>query len=210
MRPWASTVAAAALLAAGAAGCSDEEPAARPSAQTVDAESTASAAELAGLRQRAGIAPCPLTRPGVRPLAGGLPELALPCLGGGREVWLPGLRDSPTVLNVWATWCGPCRDELPLLQRLHERAGGDVRVVGVDIEDPNEGMALAYAAEAGLTYPQLRDLDQALPTALGLRAVPLTLFIDARGRVEHTLLGPVRSSRQLAGLVEQHLGVMAR
>ena len=71
-------------------------------------------------------------------------------------------------------------------------------------------MALAFAAETGMTYPQLQDLDRATLDAMRARGLPLTLFIDAEGRLRYALNGPVESADQLADLVEQHLGVVTR
>ena len=211
MRRWHRTVAALIVAPVWLAGCASQPAADAPAPQPrLDAGDRATAAELADLKQRAGIAPCPTT-PDVRPTPGGLPDLTLACLGGGRAVRLSALRGTPTVLNLWASWCGPCRDEIPLFQQLHERAGGkELRVVGIDVEDPNEGMALAFAAETGMTYPQLQDLDRATLDAVRARGLPLTLFVDADGRLTYALNGPVQSADQLADLVEQHLGVATR
>lgn len=212
MSRWHRSVAALAVVALWLAGCTPQRSVGPSPGQPRDRSGEqASAAELADLKDRAGIEPCPTTPPGVRPTPGGLPDLSLPCLGGGRAVRLSALRGSPTVLNLWASWCTPCRDEIPLFQQLHERAGDDVlRLVGIDVQDPNEGMALAFAAETGMTYPQLRDLDRATLDALRTRALPLTLFVDANGRLVYALNGPVQSAGQLADLVEQHLGVVTR
>jgi thiol-disulfide isomerase/thioredoxin len=125
-------------------------------------------------------------------------------------VHLAGLRGTPMVVNVWAQWCGPCREEIPLFQRLHERSSGQLRVLGIDLQDPNMGMALAFAAETGMTYPQLQDLDGAVPDALRVRGIPLTVFVAADGRVAYTQQGVVDSARELRALVEEHLGVSTR
>lgn len=211
MSRWHRSVAALAVVALWLAGCTAQRSVGPSPGQPRDRSGEqASVAELADLKDRAGIEPCPTT-PAVRPAPGGLPDLTLPCLGGGRAVRLSALRGTPTVLNLWASWCRPCRDEIPLFQQLHERAGDKaLRLVGIDVEDPNEGMALAFAAETGMTYPQLRDLERATLDAMRTRALPLTLFVDADGRLVYALNGPVESAGQLGDLVEQHLGVVTR
>jgi hypothetical protein len=130
-----------ALLAACAESASDTpDPfgGAPPPVSGVDVDT----ATLRQLRSAAGIEPCPRTepRPGV---AGGLPDIALPCLGGGRDVNLAGLR-GPMVVNLWASWCEPCREELPVLQEYAERARRQVRVLGVDFEDTGRGSATRW------------------------------------------------------------------
>lgn len=212
-QPLVGRLALMVALIIGLVGCSAAESgspspgaATRP---TLGAASTASAVELAALKRAAGIEPCPATGP-ARSVEGGLPALTLPCLGGGRPVNLSALGGTPMVLNVWAQWCGPCREEIPLFQRLHEQSDGRLQVIGVDVEDPQEGMALAFAAEVGMTYPQLQDLDRELLDALQIRGVPLTLFVGADGRVERIHPAPAASSDELTDLVAEHLGVSLR
>jgi thiol-disulfide isomerase/thioredoxin len=211
MRPAGVLGVLAALAVMALGGCAVAEDSAPGQARSRPERSAApSAAELAALKEQAGIVGCPRTDASQTPAGNGLPALTLPCLGGGRSVHLAGLRGTPTVVNVWAQWCGPCRDEIPVFQRLHERSSGALRVIGIDLEDPNVGMALAFAEQTGMTYPQLQDLDGAVPDALRVRGIPLTLFVEAGGRVAYTQHGVIDSDRELRALVEQHLRVSAR
>lgn len=216
MKPRAPVVAAAATLALGglAGGCSAEpgppaDPFAgnQPQASSVDVDT-------AGLRehkQRAGIAPCPVTDAAAAPAGPeedlSLPDVTLPCLGGGRPVHLAGLRGKPTVLNIWASWCAPCREELPVLQEFHQRADGRVRMLGVDFEDTQPDAALQLLARSGVTYPQVADFDKAIDQGLGRHPVPMTVLVDADGNVVSALPLQVTSADQLAALVEKTLGV---
>lgn len=164
-------------------------------------------ASLQRLRRQADIAPCPRTSDaGAR--SDGLPDLTLECLGGGRSVRLAGLRGTPTVINVWAQWCGPCRDEAPHLQAVYERAGSRLRVIGIDYDDPRPARALAFARELGLRYPQLVDPDKELrgPFRL-LVGIPATAFVDAHGRLVHVAHKPYRSEAELVSDVREYLGV---
>ncbi|HLL09028.1 MAG TPA: TlpA disulfide reductase family protein, partial [Nocardioidaceae bacterium] len=107
-------------------------------------------------------------------------------------------------------WCGPCREEIPLFEQLHERSAGRLRVLGIDLEDPNTAAALEFADEIGMSYPQLQDLDGAVTDALHIRGIPLTIFVTADGRVAASHRGVVAGADELDALVEQHLGVAAR
>ena len=101
MSRWHPAVAALAVAAVWLAGCASDSALGSRAEPPLAAGEQASAAELADLKDRAGIEPCPST-PTVRPRPGGLPDLTLPCLGGGRAVRLSALRGTPTVLNLWA------------------------------------------------------------------------------------------------------------
>ncbi len=120
------------------------------------------------------------------------PSLELGRLTGEGRESLADYRGKVVVLNVWASWCKPCREESPLLQRWHERISRDGRatVLGVDVLDVSSD-ARAFAREHGLTYPMLRDPDGESLDALGVVAYPETFVIDRRGRIAATARGPV-------------------
>lgn len=161
--------------------------------------------ELRAAKDAAWIEPCdPGT--GEDGVDGGLPDLTLPCLGGGEPVDLDELR-GPLVINLFAQWCGPCREELPFYQRLHEEAAGKVDVLGIDYLDTQPGSALALASETGVTYPLLADPDGLLRPALRIRGLPGLVLVDRGGRTTHVEFLVIRSYEQLTDLVEQHLGV---
>jgi thiol-disulfide isomerase/thioredoxin len=134
-----------------------------------------------------------------------LPPLALDCLGGG-TLNLGRAPGVPTVVNLWASWCLPCRAELPFMQQLADAAGGRVQVLGVVSKDGRE-QATAFATDAGATFPSAFDADGELMTRLGLNGLPYTYFLDADGAIVYTQVGPVDSVDQLRGLVAEHLGV---
>ncbi|HEY0126989.1 MAG TPA: TlpA disulfide reductase family protein [Blastococcus sp.] len=134
-----------------------------------------------------------------------LPPLSFDCLGGG-ELDLARAPGVPTLVNLWGSWCAPCRAELPLLQEFADAAGDRVRVVGVISRDgiPQAG---SFADDAGVTFPGAFDGDGELMTELGLNALPFTYFLDAGGALVHTEVGDVASVEELRGLVAEHLGV---
>jgi thiol-disulfide isomerase/thioredoxin len=132
--------------------------------------------------------PCPPSAAsGAKPALGGT---TASCLGDGTRVdaasALAARDGKPTVVNVWASWCPPCREELPVLQRYadRERAGsGGANLVGIQIDsDPAEGRALL--AKLGVRFPMLYDTGEAVSKRLGVPyALPASYVIDTRGRV---------------------------
>jgi cytochrome c biogenesis protein CcmG, thiol:disulfide interchange protein DsbE len=141
------------------------------------------------------------------PAAGGsdVPALAFDCPGGGTLdlTRAPGV---PTVVNLWGSWCAPCRDELPLLQELADGGADRIRVLGVISRD-GEPQAESFADDAGITFPSAFDGDGELMAELGLNALPYTFFLAADGTLAHSELGPIDSVAELKGLVAEHLGV---
>ncbi len=198
--------AALAVATLTAASCSNTDEAKSP-APSGDPTAASNPQDLAALKRQAGIEPCPRSSAKVDAIDDGLPDVTLSCLGGGREVDLAGLRGRPTVVNLWAQWCGPCRSEVPLFQRLHEQAGARVRVIGIDFDDPQAGEAIAFAGDLGMTYPQLADPDTLLKGSVGVPGLPVTLFVAADGTIAGRQIGPVDSYDQLTRLVSDDLGV---
>jgi thiol-disulfide isomerase/thioredoxin len=137
------------------------------------------------------------------PATPSLPDLSLPCFTGGQEVAL-GALPGPAVINMWASWCGPCRDELPVVQGLADKAGGRLHVLGVDVGDSREAAA-SFGRGRSVTMPTLYDPDRKLPAALGKANLPVTVFVDTAGRAYvHPL--PM-DARTLSELLRRHTGV---
>jgi cytochrome c biogenesis protein CcmG, thiol:disulfide interchange protein DsbE len=112
----------------------------------------------------------------------------------------------PTVVNLWGSWCAPCREELPLFQELADSAGDRVRIVGVISKD-GRPQAESFAADAGVTFPSALDGEGELMAGLGINVLPQTYFLDVDGGLVYTEVGPVTSVDELRGLVAEHLGV---
>ncbi|WNV76130.1 TlpA disulfide reductase family protein [Geodermatophilus sp. DSM 44513] len=134
-----------------------------------------------------------------------LADVTVDCLGGGR-LHLGQAQGVPTVVNLWATWCGPCREELPLVQELADRAGDRLKVVGLVTKD-TAGNGASFAADAGITMPTGVDAEGLLVDAQQLPALPYTYLLRADGSVAHLQMRPVTSVGELEALVAEHLGV---
>ena len=167
-------------------------------------------AELVRLKAEAGMLDCPPS-PDPDPeapqtAANPLPATTLPCLGGGRDVRLDRVQ-GPLILNLWASYCEPCRKELPILQQVHEQAGDQLTVLGVDYEDAKPFQALQLATESGVTYASVADLDAVTATELQVVALPQTVFVDEFGSVVATHRGEISSFEQAAQLLRTHLAL---
>jgi cytochrome c biogenesis protein CcmG, thiol:disulfide interchange protein DsbE len=164
--------------------------------------------EIAASKKAAGIEACPAAETRQAVGADALPSVVLPCLGGGTAVRLSSLLGQPTVINVWASWCAPCRKELPLLERAHREHGDRVRFLGVDAGDPDASVAIALLDELGITFPQVADSSMQTRGTLGYGGgLPLTIFVDAQGRMAGTERLPFRSYSAVGAALHKHLGV---
>jgi cytochrome c biogenesis protein CcmG/thiol:disulfide interchange protein DsbE len=120
-----------------------------------------------------------------------VPSESLPLLGREGERAVADYRGKVVVLNFWASWCPPCVDELPLLERTQRRIlRRDATVVGINFKDIPED-ALDFAARFHLSFPSLRDRDGEYAERFGAVAFPETFLIDRRGRIAALRRGPV-------------------
>lgn len=198
-------IGAAILVAVLVAGCGADEPA-KPSFGGGSEPAGASTDELADLKAAAKIEDCPTTSE----TASGenaLPDLELDCLGGGRPVQLSGLTGVPTVVNLWASWCKPCREELPLFAKADREYGERVRFIGIDVADAAPEAALRLAQESGVTFPQLVDRAGRTRAPLKYVGLPQTIFVDEQGRMVFTERTPFRSYADVTAAIRRHLGV---
>jgi thiol-disulfide isomerase/thioredoxin len=168
--------------------------------------STVSPDKLATAKQAAGIRACP-SSDGTAPDSNALPDVTLKCLGGGSSVRLAGLTGTPAVINLWASWCGPCRDELPLLARADKAYGKQLRILGIDFADTAPDAAITLAKHSGVTYPLLVDRGSSIKAPLRVIGLPQTVFVDAQGRMVFTERAPFRSYADLTAAIRTHLGV---
>jgi cytochrome c biogenesis protein CcmG/thiol:disulfide interchange protein DsbE len=119
------------------------------------------------------------------------PTARLPVLGRGGESSLADYKGKVVVLNFWASWCKPCTEELPLLERTHKAISGrDALVLGANYQDVSDN-ALGFVRRFKLTYPSIRDRDGEFADRYGSRAFPETFVVDRRGRIAAQRRGPV-------------------
>jgi cytochrome c biogenesis protein CcmG/thiol:disulfide interchange protein DsbE len=141
-------------------------------------------------------------------LATGLEPKVGPALGQKR-LDLRALRGTPVVLNMWASWCTPCRQEAGRLERGWQRLGPNgVLFLGLDIQDLR-GDARSFAQRYGLTYPSLRDAGRSTANRYGATGIPETFFIDASGRVVDHVIGVVSDGQLRDGARAARTGRVA-
>lgn len=121
----------------------------------------------------------------------GAPATTLPVLGGEGGESLEDYRGRWVLVNFWASWCDPCRDEAPALEEFQRRHGGDrFTVLGIDTQDLSAD-GRRFVREFDLTYPQLHDGDGRAADGWGTGGVPENFLIDPGGRVRLLWIGPV-------------------
>jgi len=150
-----------------------------------------------------------------RPLAGQPPVLAAlhrragELVPGGLERFdreLRALRGHPVVVNLWASWCGPCRFEIPFIQRQFLEHGTRVAFLGVNSDDSESG-ARGMAADLPMPYPSVVDPRANLAGRLGARGLPVTVFYDREGRRRYVHQGAYPDAERLAADIERYAGV---
>jgi thiol-disulfide isomerase/thioredoxin len=128
-------------------------------------------------------------------------------LEGGADAYesrIASLRGYPVVVNVWASWCGPCRFEFPILQKLSAAYGKRVAFLGVDKQDSNDA-AETFLGEEPVPYPSYSDPNQDIGHAIGAgRGLPDTAFYDRQGNLVHLKLGPYTDHAELAADVRRY------
>ena len=118
------------------------------------------------------------------------PLFSLPTLAGD-AIALADLHGQPVVLNFWASWCGPCRAEMPELQRLHDRLGpAGVVVLGVNQGEQPE-TAAGFMQQLGLSFPVVLDQRTGVSQQYLVNSLPTTFFIDRDGVIRNTFIGPM-------------------
>jgi cytochrome c biogenesis protein CcmG/thiol:disulfide interchange protein DsbE len=123
------------------------------------------------------------------------PNFTAPRLGGNGSISLSDLRGKPVVLNFWASWCGPCKDEAPLLRQAYAAYGSKVHFLGIDVRDALTS-ALAFERDNHIAYPSARDEGFTIGDDYGLTGQPETFFIDQNGVVVQHIPGPLTSLKR--------------
>jgi peroxiredoxin len=116
------------------------------------------------------------------------PDFTLRSMAGS-NLRLAEQRGSVVLVNFWATWCGPCREEMPHLNRLYDKyRGSGLQLLGVNVDDDAKN-AIGMAQKMGVRFPVLLDTDKAVSRSFDVSAMPSTVLIDRDGKVRHVHRG---------------------
>lgn len=133
-----------------------------------------------------------------------LPDVDINGLTSGESSQLSDI-EGPAVINLWATWCAPCRAEIPDFEEVHQARSDEVRFVGINVgEDPS--VAVGFIDEVGASYDQFADLDGEVSTELRATSMPVTVVIDENGVITTRHLGPLDQDG-LNEAIDEALGV---
>lgn len=164
-------------------------------------------AERLRLIKKAHLDPCPGSS--ATAVKGGLPQVTLSCLGNGPAVNLAGLTGTPTVVNVWGSWCVPCQAEATVLSSVYDEMRAKVRFLGVDTEDSVDS-ALDFGAHVTppVRYPSVVDPDKKVLLGLAKSpGPPVTAFVNAAGVVVHVATGPYADVAALRADIATYLHI---
>jgi len=128
----------------------------------------------------------------------------LECLGGGAPIAADAIV-GPALINVWGTWCAPCKQELPHLAEFLQKSDGSVQVVGIAVEEKSQAIVRKFIENSGMTWPVLYDRSGSTRATFGM-GVPVTWFIDETGEVVHKKYGPFNSTEEIELAVAKYLG----
>jgi thiol-disulfide isomerase/thioredoxin len=127
----------------------------------------------------------------------------LECLDGNSKVLLESIK-GPAIINVWGSWCTPCREEMPYLREL--AATGKVQIIGIDVEEKSMEAARKFVVEQGMTWPNLYDKDGSTKSSFGM-GVPITWYLNSKSEAAYKHIGVLKSKDQLFSHVEKYLGI---
>jgi thiol-disulfide isomerase/thioredoxin len=131
--------------------------------------------------------------------------IELGCLDGTMGAQLNTLR-GPMILNVWGSWCGPCKEEIPIFRSFYEKAKDKVSLVGIDVEESSIEDGRKFVEGNGIAWPNLYDPDGRSRAYFGL-GVPVTWFIAVDGSVAGKKIGAFKNEIELITLTKKYLGV---
>lgn len=121
------------------------------------------------------------------------PDFTLPSIDG-KETSLADFRGKKVILNFWATWCPPCKAEMPEMQKFHEQYGSDVAILAVNLTstEANSNRVQAFLKEKGFTFPVLLDQKDTVGTKqYAVMTIPTSYFIDEKGTIAQRINGPM-------------------
>ena len=129
----------------------------------------------------------------------------LKCLDGKSSIDMGQIK-GPALVNVWGSWCGPCKQEMPIFVDFYSKYREKVSLIGISVEEADVQDARDFVKLYGMSWPNLNDPDGSTRGTLGM-GVPITLFIDAQGKVAYKKIGVVSSIEELESDTKKYLGV---
>ena len=132
-------------------------------------------------------------------------DTLLNCLTGAEKISVESLR-GPLIVNVWGSWCGPCKQEMPYFVEFHHQANGKVKLLGIAVEEAKAQDSKDFIIANGMTWPNLYDAKGVTRKNFGM-GVPVTWFIDEQGAVVYKHIGVVKSTEELIDLTAKYLKV---
>lgn len=162
--------------------------------------------ELLALMQEVNLDPCPTPAPNPDAAIPGLPDQVFECLGDTSSISLALVRGTPLVVNVWASWCPPCIEELPLLNKVSRELDGEVEFIGINIEDDST-KALQLMQDFGISYPSVIDRSGDTRAPLTIPGPPVTYFVTAEGVIAGRWDGAIPNETTFNSLLQKNLGI---
>lgn len=130
---------------------------------------------------------------------------SIDCLDGSVGIAVDTIK-GPAIINVWGSWCDPCRDEIPYFRDFYAQMDSSIQLIGVDVEEQSLADGQKFVRDYGITWPNLYDRDNSTRAYFGM-GVPVTWFIDSNGKAVFKHIGPIKSVADLKELSNKHLGV---
>jgi cytochrome c biogenesis protein CcmG/thiol:disulfide interchange protein DsbE len=129
--------------------------------------------------------------------------ILLNCLDGKGKFIFQSIR-GPAILNVWGSWCFPCREEIPYLVQIAKTK--KVQIIGIDASESKDAAGMAFVKAHDMTWPQLSDIKNKTKGIFGL-GVPVSRFIDVDGKVVYEKIGPFKSVDEIKKAAKEFLGI---
>jgi thiol-disulfide isomerase/thioredoxin len=133
-------------------------------------------------------------------------DTLLNCLSGTEKISVESLRGT-LIVNVWGSWCGPCKQEMPYFVDFHHQANGKVKLLGIAVEEAKAQDSEDFIVANGITWPNLYDARGITRAIFGM-GVPVTWFIDEQGTVVYKHIGVVETTEELIDLTAKYLKVV--
>jgi thiol-disulfide isomerase/thioredoxin len=127
------------------------------------------------------------------------------CLDGSEGVNVAAIK-GPAIINVWGSWCEPCKKELPYFTEFYQSMDRQIQLIGVDVEEKRIEDGRMFARTHGIMWPNLFDADGSTRKYFGM-GVPVTWFIDSDGKILYKKIGPFNSTEELRTMTFKYFGL---